>query len=319
MSRIFEVVQSLSGQRNSITFPRPYLTLFSGDQQCHALAVVLNQLVFWSGYSTQDDGWFYKSHEELGEEVGGLSSNQVFRLIEKITKKYLPGVVQIDIRKVNGTPTKHYRIDGDALIAKIFPPELDSAKSRNGNREDAESDETRNCEVAKWESRSREMENAKSRNLGNCEVAESFLYTDLDTDLDLQIYCQADELPDEPHDDESDPVLRVLNHFNRVTNSEFRDGATTRGFISGVLQGEYVADDLMLVVDYIANEWAGQDNMSFYLRPKTIFSQENFEGYFDQARAWRRNGKPQKIAEPAKVNIDLKNQDYSGKPKGFRT
>ncbi|MEG1655130.1 MAG: conserved phage C-terminal domain-containing protein, partial [Hafnia sp.] len=128
-----------------------------------------------------------------------------------------------------------------------------------------------------------------------------------------------DELPDEPHDDESDPVLRVLNHFNRVTNSEFRDGATTRGFISGVLQGEYVADDLMLVVDYIANEWAGQDNMSFYLRPKTIFSQENFEGYFDQARAWRRNGKPQKIAEPAKVNIDLKNQDYSGKPKGFRT
>lgn len=319
MSRIFEVVQSLSGQRNSITIPRPYLTFFSGDQQCHALAAVLNQLVFWSGYSTQDDGWFYKSHEELGEEVGGLSSNQVFRLIEKITKKYLPGVVQIDIRKVNGTPTKHYRIDGDALIAKIFPPELDSAKSQNGNREDAKSDETGNCEVAKWESRSREMENAKSRNLGNCEVAKSFLYTDLDTDRDLQIYCQADELPDELTDDNIDPVLRVLNHFNRVTNSEFRDGATTRGFISGVLQGEYVADDLMLVVDYIANEWAGQDNMSFYLRPKTIFSQENFEGYFDQARAWRRNGKPQKIAEPAKVNIDLQNQDYSGKPKGFRT
>ena len=138
-------------------------------------------------------------------------------------------------------------------------------------------------------------------------------------DPSIKIYCQADELPDEPHDDESDPVLRVLNHFNRVTDSEFRDGATTRGFITGVLQGEYVADDLMLVVDYIANEWAGQDNMSFYLRPKTIFSQENFEGYFDQARAWRRNGKPQKIAEPAKVNIDLQNQDYSGKPRGFRT
>lgn len=136
---------------------------------------------------------------------------------------------------------------------------------------------------------------------------------------DLHISCQADELPDELTDDNIDPVLRVLNHFNRVTNSEFRDGATTRGFISGVLQGEYVADDLMLVVDYIANEWAGQDNMSFYLRPKTIFSQENFEGYFDQARTWRRNGKPQKITEPAKVNVDLQNRDYSGKPKGFRT
>lgn len=319
MSRIFEVVQSLSGQRNSITIPRPYLAFFSGDQQFFPLAAILNQLVFWSGYATQPGGWFYKSHEELGEEAGGLSEEQVRRLIKKITQRYLPNIVQVDIRKVNGTPTKHYRIDGEALISKIFPPVLETAKVRNGNGEVAESDNNGNGEDAESIRRSRGMETAEVRNHGNGEVAESFLYTDLDTDRDLQIYCQADELPDEPHDDESDPVLRVLNHFNRVTNSEFRDGATTRGFISGVLQGEYVADDLMLVVDYIANEWAGQDNMSFYLRPKTIFSQENFEGYFDQARAWRRNGKPQKIAEPAKVNIDLQNQDYSGKPKGFRT
>lgn len=319
MSRIFEVVQSLSGQRNSITIPRPYLAFFSGDQQFFPLAAILNQLVFWSGYATQPGGWFYKSHEELGEEAGGLSEDQVRRLIEKITKKYLPGIVQVDIRKVNGTPTKHYRIDGEALISKIFPPVLETAEVRNGNGEDAESDNNGNGEDAESIRRSRGMETAEVRNHGNGEVAESFLYTDLDTDRDLHIYCQADELPDEPHEDESDPVLRVLNHFNRVTNSEFRDGATTRGFISGVLQGEYVADDLMLVVDYIANEWAGQDKMSFYLRPKTIFSQANFEGYFDQARAWRRNGKPQKIAEPAKVNIDLKNQDYSGTPKGFRS
>nr|WP_279079355.1 conserved phage C-terminal domain-containing protein [Hafnia alvei] len=319
MSRIFEVVQSLSGQRNSITFPRPYLAFFSGDQQCYPLAAVLNQLVFWSGYSTQADGWFYKSHEQLGEEAGGLSEEQVRRLIKKITQKYLPNIVQVDIRKVNGTPTKHYRIDGEALISKIFPPELEASKARNGNGEVDESDGNGNGEDAESIRRKCGMETAKVRNHGNGEVAESFLYTDLDTDRDLHISCQADELPDELPDDDVDPVLRVLNHFNRVTDSEFRDGATTRGFISGVLQGEYVADDLMLVVDYIANEWAGQDNMSFYLRPKTIFSQENFEGYFDQARAWRRSGKPQKIAEPAKVNIDLQNQDYSGKPKGFRT
>ena len=318
MSRIFEVVQSLSGQRNSITIPRPYLAFFSGDQQFFPLAAILNQLVFWSGYATQPGGWFYKSHEELGEEAGGLSEEQVRRLIKKITQRYLPNIVQVDIRKVNGTPTKHYRIDGEALISKIFPPVLETAKVRNGNGEVAESDGNGNGEDAESIRRKCGMETAEVRNHGNGEVAESFLYTDLDTDRDLHISCQADELPDELHD-ESDPVLRVLNHFNRVTNSEFRDGATTRGFISGVLQGEYVADDLMLVVDYIANEWAGQDNMSFYLRPKTIFSQENFEGYFDQARAWRRNGKPQKIAEPAKVNIDLQNQDYSGKPKGFRT
>lgn len=316
MSRIFEVVQSLSGQRNSITIPRPYLAFFSGDQQFFPLAAILNQLVFWSGYATQPGGWFYKSHEELGEEAGGLSEEQVRRLIKKITQRYLPNIVQVDIRKVNGTPTKHYRIDGEALISKIFPPVLETAKVRNGNGEVAESDGNGNGEDAESIRRKCGMETAEVRNHGNGEVAESFLYTDLDTDRDLHISCQADELPD----DEADPVLRVLKHFNRVTDSEFRDGATTRGYISGVLQGEYVADDLMLVVDYIANEWAGQEKMNFYLRPKTIFSLENFEGYFDQARAWRRNGKPIKQIEPEKKAFDpfdTTNQKYYI-PSGFR-
>lgn len=337
MSRIFDIIQSLSGQRNSITFPRPYLKFFAGDQQFYALAAVLNQLVFWSGYSTQDGGWFYKSHEELGEEVGGLSEDQVRRAIDKITKKYLPGVIEVAIRKVNGTPTKHYRINCDDLIAKIFPqkPKMIEMQDGNGevaesdgagngedaesvgigNGESAESDKPGNGEVAESIPQKCGMETAGSPNLGNGEVAESFLYTDLDSDSNSHMFCQADELPD----DEADPVLRVLNHFNRVTNSEFRDGATTRGYISGVLQGEYVADDLMLVVDYIANEWSGQDNMSFYLRPKTIFSLENFEGYFDQARAWRRNGKPVKPADPEKPFDPFNTSDQKYYiPKGFK-
>ncbi|MFV8907075.1 hypothetical protein ABQ333_17690 [Serratia fonticola] len=166
MSRIFEVVQAMSGQKNCIVIPGPYLDYFASDQQAFALAAVLNQLVFWTGKSSQDDGWFYKTHEELAGELRGVSEDQVQRVVAKLRKKYLPGVIEVSTRKVNGTPTNHYRIDGDKLIALIFPPVLDSAESRNGKRESAESN-----------TQNRGMENAEVRDELR-EGAESYLYTD---------------------------------------------------------------------------------------------------------------------------------------------
>ncbi|OAT41389.1 hypothetical protein M988_2014 [Hafnia paralvei ATCC 29927] len=277
-------------------------------------AVLLSQFVYW--HNRMDGRWFYKTRQEITQETG-LSRDE-----QETGRKRLVAVGVLE-EQLRGAPaTMHYRVNADRLEALLLalaqeesqlvetpptrlrkPRQLVGGNAPNKMVEPPPTSRGEPCQLAG----------------GNPANSLTGDYTETTQEITQEIYCQADELPDEPHDDESDPVLRVLNHFNRVTNSEFRDGATTRGFISGVLQGEYVADDLMLVVDYIANEWAGQDNMSFYLRPKTIFSQENFEGYFDQARAWRRNGKPQKIAEPAKVNIDLKNQDYSGIPKGFRS
>jgi hypothetical protein len=132
-------------------------------------------VVFWSGKSSLEDGWFYKSHEELSSEIPGLSQDQIQRIVKKLSHKYLSGIIEVATRKVNGTPTSHYRINGDALIAKIFPPALDSAELRNGKREAAEST-PQNCG----------MENAEVRK--QCrEAAESFLYTDHYTDLNKQI------------------------------------------------------------------------------------------------------------------------------------
>lgn len=56
MSRIFDIVQSMSGQKNVIVLPRPYLLFFKDDQQAHALAAVLNNLVFWSAFGQKMDG-----------------------------------------------------------------------------------------------------------------------------------------------------------------------------------------------------------------------------------------------------------------------
>ncbi|WP_440863690.1 conserved phage C-terminal domain-containing protein [Symbiopectobacterium purcellii] len=300
MSRIFDVVQAMSGQKNMIVIPRPYLEFFKREQQAHALAAVLNQLVFWSGCSTRDDGWFYKSHKELGDEVGGLSDDQIGRVVDKIIKKLLPGVIETTNRKVNGTPVKHYRIQEDALIAAIFPPTLDSAESRNGNREVAEPDP-----------QNRGIETAESRNESR-EVAESYLYPDQYTDQDLQIKkdsCQA-----EPPDD---PDQRVLDHFNKVTNSGYRDGKTTMGYIRGRLaEPDYVAEDLIQVVDYLTAKWLNDRKMCDYLRPKTVFAPENFPEYYDKARKWHVSGRPECVdgkwirpGDMSAVPVDVSERD----------
>ena len=178
MTTIFDVVQAMSGQKNVIVIPVPYLDFFKGDQQAHALSAILNQLVFWSGVSSSaDDGWFYKSHEELAEEIHGLSGEeQARRLVDKLRKKYFPGVIETKTKKVNGTPVTHYKIDGNKLISMIFPSISETSKLRNGNVESEES-ERRNCG----------METAEMQNHGNVESEESYLYTDLNSDKNLQI------------------------------------------------------------------------------------------------------------------------------------
>ncbi|WP_262484651.1 hypothetical protein [Citrobacter portucalensis] len=194
MSQIFEIVQSLSGQRNCTTIPVPYLDYFSGDQQAHALGAVLNQLVFWSGKSDLNDGWFYKEHSELAAEIRGVSEDQVQRLVNKICTRWLPGVVEKAQRQVNGTKKTHYRINGEALINVLFPATLDSAESRNGKRE-----------VAEPIPQNHGTENAEARN-PNREVAEPILYTDHYSDHHKQISnpsCPDASLPDDvkPVDD----------------------------------------------------------------------------------------------------------------------
>jgi hypothetical protein len=196
MSQIFEIVQSLSGQRNCITIPVPYLDYFSGDQQAHALGAVLNQLVFWSGKSDLNDGWFYKEHSELAAEIRGVSEDQVQRLVNKICTRWLPGVVEKAQRQVNGTKKTHYRINGEALINVLFPVTLDSAESRNGKRE-----------VAEPIPQNHGTENVEPRN-PNREVAEPILYTDHYSDHHKQISNPS--CPEASQPDAASPVEQFL-------------------------------------------------------------------------------------------------------------
>ncbi|HFT1547261.1 TPA: hypothetical protein ACH27V_000849 [Klebsiella quasipneumoniae subsp. similipneumoniae] len=197
-NQVFEIVQAMSGQGNCITIPGPYLDFFAGDRQQHLLAAILNQLVFWSGKSSLDDGWFYKEHAALAKEVHAKDADVIRKAMFKITEKYLSGVIEEDLFQVGGTPKKHYRIDQEALISMIFPQVLDSAQEPNGNKslKVMETAYKPNAIGAKAESKQvtenngngsqaecirpkSRMETAHEPNPGIGSQAESYLYTDL--------------------------------------------------------------------------------------------------------------------------------------------
>ncbi|EAR6896766.1 conserved phage C-terminal domain-containing protein [Salmonella enterica] len=282
MSQIFDIVQSMSGQKNCIVIPGPYLDFFAGDQQAHALGAILNQLVFWSGKSGLDDGWFYKEHSELAEEIKGVSEDQVQRLVNKICKRWLPGIVEKDQRQVNGTKKTHYRIHGDKLIAVLFPSLLDSAESRNGKRE-----------VAEPIPQNHGTENAESRN-PNREVAEPILYTDHYTDHHKQIIkpsCPVAVQPD-PEVMITDQAIEVLAHLNQISGSRYQKSKTSLENIRARLREGYSISDLKLVIDLKHEHWHGNDEMYRYMRPETLFGPKKFEGYLQDAVRWEKNGRP---------------------------
>lgn len=135
MSRLFNAVRELSGSDANISIPRVYIAFCNGDLQ---QAAVLNQLVFWSGRSKRADGWFYKRHEDLADELC-FSVDQVRYALKKL-KSRLGECLQTARKKADGVPTVHYKFDEVGLVNAIFPDNVsDSVNLPNGNGNPTES------------------------------------------------------------------------------------------------------------------------------------------------------------------------------------
>ena len=101
----------MSGQDSVITIPKIYID-FTGDL---TTAAILNQLVFYSDKGKRSDGFFYKSYKEWEYETG-LTKRQVSYSIGKIKDL---GLVETKLKKANGSPTIHYKLDYDKLLDSI--------------------------------------------------------------------------------------------------------------------------------------------------------------------------------------------------------
>lgn len=115
-----ELIKQFTGQDQMLSIPRPFIKL-TGDHEC---ALMLNQILYWSSRTDDPDGWFYKTHEDWAEELE-LTPSQ----IRRITKALAKVGVESKLKKHNGAPKMHYRIN-DEIFEKVFTHFLETETVR---------------------------------------------------------------------------------------------------------------------------------------------------------------------------------------------
>jgi uncharacterized phage protein (TIGR02220 family) len=85
--------------------------------------------------------------------------------------------------------------------------------------------------------------------------------------------------------DEGKIFKEVIDYLNESTGTNFRSDNTSTIFLLKERLGEgFTVDDFRKVIDLKVKEWSHDGKMAQYLRPKTLFSEENFENYLNQLR-----------------------------------
>ncbi|MGH4229495.1 conserved phage C-terminal domain-containing protein [Klebsiella pneumoniae] len=249
-------------------------------------AIALQQLNYWlqetnSGLERDGVRWIYNTTEQWLEQFPFWSESTLKRAFTRLKSL---GVLKVEqLNKSQRDMTNYYTINYESEL-------LDEVKVTKSKKS--------KCAAPSGQNDTMEEVNVK-RSTGSKRTAviRSNWHDDLteNTTESTTEITGKDSCPVALQPDQTDPADLVLDHFNRVTNSNYGKGGrtkTTLGYIRGRLAEDYSPEDLMLVVDYLNAKWAQDPKMSDYLRPKTLFAPENCVEYFDKAKKWEAAGRP---------------------------
>jgi hypothetical protein len=107
----------LSGNENVIIVARTFVD-FTGSLEA---GLMLSQLLYWTTKTRIDGGWIAKSDEEFSYELC-ITTYGVRQAKKTLISK---GILEMEIKKFNGSPTSHYRINQEKL-AETFTDFINS-------------------------------------------------------------------------------------------------------------------------------------------------------------------------------------------------
>jgi hypothetical protein len=126
---VFTLIARLGGSKNKIVVERT-LCQYMGSLEG---GVFLSQLLYWCDKGSGE--WFYKSHKEWHAETF-LSEYQVRQASKRSIEL---GFLETKLKKANGAPTVHYRLDTEKFmdsILKFLSIETEIFKNGNSNNEE---------------------------------------------------------------------------------------------------------------------------------------------------------------------------------------
>lgn len=232
---ISSIITQFSGQNNVIPIPVVYIEITDD----YPSAALLNQMIYWSDRTSRKDGYFYKSYNEWYEELH-LTEYQVRRTTKKL-KSF--GFVDTALKKANGAPTLHYKVDTKEVSEWILK------KLKNGNLRNSRMDSE--------------------------ETQESL--TEITTEITTETTNNNILSPSST----AYPYRDVIDYLNQRTGKNYKSTTKKNQTVIRARTDEgFTIDDFKKVIDNKVAEWNGTD-MAKYLRPETLFGTK-FEGYLNQ-------------------------------------
>ena len=234
---ISSIITQFSGQNNIIPIPTIYIRI----TEDYPSAALLNQMIYWSDRTSRKDGYFYKSYNEWYEELH-LTEYQVRRATKKL-KSF--GFVDTALKKANGAPTLHYKVDTKEVSEWILK------KLKNGNLRNSRMDSE--------------------------ETQESL--TEITTENTTEITTK-DILSGNPTVSPI-PYKEIIGYLNEKAGKQFKHNTgKSKRCIEARWNEDFRLDDFKKVIDIKTSEWLGTSQEK-YLRPETLFGTK-FEGYLNQ-------------------------------------
>lgn len=235
---ISSVITQFSGRNNVIPIPVIYIQI----TEDYPSAALLNQMIYWSDRTNRKDGYFYKSYNEWFDELH-LTEYQVRRATKKL-KSF--GFVETALKKANGAPTLHYKVDTKEVSEWILK------KLKNGNL----------------------------RNLGMDSEETKESLTEITTETTTEITSKDILSPSST----AYPYRDVIDYLNQQTGKHYKSTTKKNQTVIRARSDEgFNLDDFKKVIDNKVAEWKGTD-MEKYLRPETLFGTK-FEGYLNQQQS----------------------------------
>lgn len=232
---ISSIITQFSGQNNIIPIPTIYIRI----TEDYPSAALLNQMIYWSDRTSRKDGYFYKSYNEWYEELH-LTEYQVRRATKKL-KSF--GFVNTALKKANGAPTLHYKVDTK--------------------------------EVSEWILKKLQNGNLRNSRMDSEETQESL--TEITTKTTTEITNNNILSPSST----AYPYKDVIDYLNQQTGKNYKSTTKKNQTVIRARTDEgFSLDDFKRVIDNKVAEWKGT-NMEKYLRPETLFGTK-FEGYLNQ-------------------------------------
>ncbi len=86
-------------------------------------------------------------------------------------------------------------------------------------------------------------------------------------------------------------IREIVSYLNQKADTAFRTlTQKTRQHIRARFSEGFTVEDFKAVIACKADEWLNDAKMSRFLRPKTLFSSENFEAYLNEAKKTEMRG-----------------------------